>query len=221
MPRDNYDDGHCEEEPTYELFASAHHLHTLVLLHIFRFTRLSSMEPTTDTQPLAPFRALVHNDLFHGVVTPSRLDFKEDKLVPAGWHGPGWCRLRLSRTLDNRVQLEGASILGLPRFTIRQGHVQDVGNPAGANDVVVIEQITPLLVGVHGHVLFRARDGPASGHGTHKGPKLIRIQGVAKGKEVREESDLIFGEVIEGSKIPGLVDLRGPADIPDQRLLTT
>ena len=178
------------------------------------------MEPTADTQPLAPFRAFVHHDLFHRVVTPSRLHLKEDELVPTRRYGLGWHRLRLSRTLDNRVQLQGASVLGLPRLTIRQGHVQNVGNSAGANDVVVIEQVTSLLVSVHGHVLFRAREGPASGHGPHKGSKPVGIQGIAKGKEAWEERDLVLGEVVERSKVSGLVDLCGPTDIPDQQRLT-
>jgi hypothetical protein len=206
---------------TYELFASAHHLHILVLLHVSRFTGLSGVEPTADAQPLAPFGALVHNDLFHGVVAPSRLHFEEDELVPTGRYGPRRCRLRLGRTLDDGVQLEGASVLGLPRLTVRQGHVQDVGNPAGANDIIVIEQITPLVVSVHGHVLLRAGDGPAPGHGAQEGSKPIRVQGVAEGEQAREEGDLILGEVIERSEISGLVDLRGAVGIPDQQRLTT
>ena len=71
----------------------------------------------------------------------------------------------------------------------------------------MVEQVASLCVGVYGHVLFRPRDGTASCNSPDEGPKLLRVQGVAKGEEVWEESDLLLGEVVEGGKVPGLVDL--------------
>ena len=71
----------------------------------------------------------------------------------------------------------------------------------------MIKQVASLGVGVHRHVLFRTGDWTASCNLTQEGPKVFRVQGIAEGKKVWEESDLFLGEVIEGSKITGLVDL--------------
>ena len=165
------------------------------------------MEPTADTQPLVPIRAFLHHNLFNGMVTLPRLHFEKDELVPARWYG--YCRggLRFGSTLNDWVQLQRTSELGFPRFSVRKGHVEDIGSPTGTDDVVVVEQVASLFVGVYGHVLFRARDGTASCNGPHEASKLLRVQGVAEGKEVWEESDLFLGEVVEGSKVPSLVYL--------------
>lgn len=81
----------------------------------------------------------------------------------------------------------------------------------------MIEQVTSFCVCVHGHVLLRARDGTTSRHGPHERTKLLGVQGVAEDKEVWKESDLFFGEVVEGSKVPGLINLCVPIHITDQR----
>jgi len=81
----------------------------------------------------------------------------------------------------------------------------------------MVEQVTSLCVCVHGHVLLRARDGTTSRHSPHERPKLLRVQGVAEDKEVWEKSDLFFGEVVEGSEVPGLINLCVSIHITDQR----
>lgn len=118
-PISNHESIHRGRGPTYELFASALHFHVLVLLHVSRFTGLGSMEPTADTQPLAAFRTFIHYNLFHGMMTPPRLHFEEDELVPTGWYR--FCRRRLwfCGTLNNWVQLQRTSVFGLPRFPVR------------------------------------------------------------------------------------------------------
>jgi len=142
------------------------------------------------------------------MVTPPRLYFEEDELVPAGWYGFCGSGLWLSRPFNDWVQFQSASVLCLPRFPVWKGHVEDVGSSAGTNHVVVIEQVASRFVSVYGHVLFRARDWTASCDSPYEGSELLRVQSVAKGEEVWEEEDLFLGEVVEGSKVPGLVDLR-------------
>jgi hypothetical protein len=64
-----------------------------------------------------------------------------------------------------------------------------------------------MFVGVHGHVPFRTGDGTASCNSSQERAELLRVQGVTKGEQVREERDLFLGEVVERSEISGLVDL--------------
>ena len=77
----------------------------------------------------------------------------------------------------------------------------------------MVQQVAPLCVGVHGHVSFRAGNRATSCNLAQEGTEPVRVQGVAEGKEVWEESDLFLGEVIERSKVSGLVDLGGSTNI--------
>ena len=97
------------------------------------------MEPTADAQPLISICAFLHHNFFDGMVTPARLYFKEDELVPAGWYGFCGSRLWFGRSFNHWVQLQRASVLCLPRFPVWKGHIEDVGSSTGANYVVVVE----------------------------------------------------------------------------------
>ena len=165
------------------------------------------MEPAAETQPLVPFGPLVHHHFFDRMVAPPRLDLEEDELVPAGRNGFTGDRLRVGCVFNDRIQLQSASIFWFPRFPVRQRHIQDEGNSTGPDDVVVIEQVAAFLVGVHGHVLLGAGDGAASCDILQEAAELVRVQGVAEGKEVGQKGDLFVCEVVEGSEISGLVDL--------------
>ena len=165
------------------------------------------MEPAADAQPFVPFQTFVHHDFFHRMVTPPGLHLEKDELVPAGRDGFTRDGLRFSCTLDDGVHLQSAAVLWFPRFAVWQGHVQDIGDSTGADDVVVVEQVASLLVSVHGHVPSRAGDGAASGDLLQEVAELLGVEGVAESEEVREEGDLFVGEVAEGGEISGLVDL--------------
>jgi hypothetical protein len=165
------------------------------------------MKPATYAQPLKSVGTFLDHNLFHGMVTPSRLDLEEDKLIPTGWYGFGGDGLRFGCTLNHGVQLERTAIFWFPRFTVRQGHVQDIGDSTSPDDIVVIEQVASFFVRVDRHVLLRARDGTASCDLSQETPKLLGIQGVTESEKIREESDLLFGEVIEGGEVSCLDDL--------------
>ena len=95
------------------------------------FTRLGSMEPTADAQPLSAVLGLTHDDLLDRVEATARLDLEEDELVPHGRDAPRghglWLGEALGAGLDG-VELERAAPLGLPALVVREGHVEDVGH---------------------------------------------------------------------------------------------
>ena len=168
------------------------------------------MEPSTNTQPLSPVLCLTHNDLLDRMKTLPRLNLEEDKLIPARRYTLAGYTLGLREIIPpraSRVQLKRAAPIGLPPLVMREGHVKDVRDAAGADDVVVVEEVTAFGVCVHGHVLLRARERTAACHGPHEGAELGRVERVAEGEEVGEERDLVFGEVVERGEVTSLVDL--------------
>jgi len=72
-----------------------------------------------------------------------------------------------------------------------EGHVEDVGEATGANDVVVIEEMAAFGVGIDGHVLLDARERTTAGDCTQEAAKLRRVEGISEGKEVWEKGYLI------------------------------
>lgn len=67
----------------------------------------------------------------------------------------------------------------------RNRHVENVGDPPSADDIVVVEKVATLPVRVDGHVLLDARKGAASGDGSKKVAELRRVEGIAEGQEIR------------------------------------
>jgi hypothetical protein len=164
------------------------------------FSRLSSVEPTTDAQALPPVLAFADDDLLHRVEAPPGLHLEKYELVPRRRDALGRRGLGLERTvgaLPDGVQLERAAPLLLPEPVVRQGHVEYVRDAPRADDVVVVEQVAALAVRVDGHVLLRAREGAAARHCAQEGAELGGIERVAQLYEVREEGHLLFREVGE------------------------
>lgn len=196
--------------PTHELFARTGNRWGDVAL-VALFSRLSSMEPTADAQTLPPVLALADDDLLHRVKAAAGLHLEKDKLVPRRRDALGRDGLRLEharlRALPDGVQLERAAPLALPEPVVRQRQVEDVRDAARADDVVVVEQVAALAVGVDGHVLLRAREGAAARDGAQEIAELGRVEGIAELHEVREERDLLFCEIGKRCQIARLVDL--------------
>lgn len=90
---------------------------------------------------------------------------------------------------------------------MRKRHVEDVGDATGADDVVVVEEVAALLVGVDGHVLLYAGEGTAASDGAEEGAEGGGVQRVAEFEEVGEEGELFLGEVVERGEVAGLVHL--------------
>lgn len=140
------------------------------------------MKPPADAQPLPPILSLSHHHLFDRMKAPPGLHLEKDELVPARRDRLARARLGLQpsplllRCGARLVQLERASPLGLPRLLVREGHVEDVRDPPGADHVVVVEQVASVPVGVHGHVLLGPGERPAAGDAPHKGPEGRRVE---------------------------------------------
>lgn len=90
---------------------------------------------------------------------------------------------------------------------MRERHVEDVGDSTGADDVVVVEEVTAFLVGVDRHVLFYAGEGTAAGDGAEEGTECGGVECIAEFEEVGEEGDLFFREVVQRGEIACLVYL--------------
>jgi len=71
-----------------------------------------------------------------------------------------------------------------------EGHVEDVGEATGTNNVIVIEEMAAFRVGIDGHVLLDARERTATSDCTQEAAKLRRVEGIAEGKEVWEKGYL-------------------------------
>jgi len=80
---------------------------------------------------------------------------------------------------------------------VRQRHVEYVRHTSRADDVVVVEQVAALAVGVDGHVLFHARERTAASHLAQKITEFLRIKRIAELYEVWKERNLLFCEVRE------------------------
>jgi hypothetical protein len=80
---------------------------------------------------------------------------------------------------------------------VRQRHVQYVRHAPRADDVVVVEQVAALEVGVDGHVLFHAREWTAASHLAQNITEFLRIKCIAELNEAWKERDLFFCEVRE------------------------
>lgn len=91
---------------------------------------------------------------------------------------------------------------------VGEGHVEDVRDSAGTNNIVVVEEMTAFCVRVDGHVLLYAGQGTAARDCTQEVAELGRVKGITKCKEVGEKRDLFWGEVIERGKVASLVDLQ-------------
>jgi hypothetical protein len=133
------------------------------------FSWLSGMEPTTDAQTLPPVIALTDDDLLHRMKAASRLHLKEYELIPRRGHALNRDGFRFQNAVGallDRVQLERAAPLFLPELVVREGHVKDVRDASGADDVVVVEQVAAFAVCVDRHVLFHAREWAAARDGT-------------------------------------------------------
>jgi hypothetical protein len=162
--------------PTHELFARARDGGLNVLFVVVTlFARLGGVEPAADAQTLPPVLALTNNDLLHRMKTPSRLHLEKHKLIPSRWDA--LCRDGLGlrhavRVLHDGVQLERAAPLPLPELVVRQGHVEDVRDASRADDIVVVEQVAALAVGVDRHVLLHARQWSAARDGAQESTEL-------------------------------------------------
>jgi hypothetical protein len=174
---------------------------------------LGGMEPSTDGQPLPTVLAIATDDnLLHAMKAATRLDLEEHELVPRRRHRFvrhaerfGWAAVTL--LLPMSVQLERAAPLGLPELEAREGHVEDVGEATGADEVVVGEEVAAAGVRRDGHVLVLAWEGPTARHGAQEGPEGGGVEGVAELEERGEEGELGGGEVGEGSEVARLVEL--------------
>ena len=119
------------------------------------------MEPTTDAQTLAPALVLTtdHN-LLNRVEAPSGLHLEKYELVPHRRDALRRDRLGLQHAvggaLPDGVQLERTTPIPLPEAVVGQRHVEDVRHASGADDVVVIEQMAALAIGIDRHVPFHA-----------------------------------------------------------------
>ena len=71
-----------------------------------------------------------------------------------------------------------------------EGHVEDVGEATGTNNVIVIEEMTAFGVGIDGHVLLDARERTATSDSTQEAAELRRVEGITEGKEVWEKGYL-------------------------------
>ena len=168
------------------------------------------MEPTADAQTLPPVLVLADHDLLHRVKAPAGLHLKKHKLVPRRWDALGRDGLGLEHSacaLLDGVQLERAAPRALPGPVVWQGHVEDVRDAARADHVVVVEQVAAFAVGVDGHVLLHAREGAAARDGAQEIAEPGRVERIAEAYEVREERDLLFGEIRKRGQIARLVDL--------------
>ena len=100
------------------------------------------MEPTADTESLPTIFALADDNFLNGVEALARLNLEEDELIPT-WRN-AFTRNAFGlrdaiRTRFDGIELKGASPFGLPALVIREGHVEDIRDSTGANDVVVVE----------------------------------------------------------------------------------
>jgi len=86
-------------------------------------------------------------------------------------------------------------------------HVEDVGEATSANDIVVIEEMAAFGVGIDRHVLLEPRERTAAGDCTQEAAELGRVEGIAKGEEVREEDYLVWRKEVEGREVACLIDL--------------
>lgn len=172
------------------------------------------MEPPTNAQSLSPILPLANDNLLHRMKALPRLHLKENKLVPTRRYTLARDCLGLGIPLLTNlrwIQLKRAAPLCLPDLVVREGHVEDVGDATGADDVVVVEQVAAFGVVVHGHVLFAAGEGAAACDGLHEGAEFGGVEGVAQDEEVGEEVQLGFGEVGERGEVSSLVHLHTPA----------
>jgi hypothetical protein len=145
--------------------------------------------------------------------TPPGLDLEENELIPAGRDAfcRHWKRFQFTLVIavngSHWIQFQSAAPVLLPELIMRQGHVEDVRDTAGADHVVVIEKMTALCVRVDGHVLLRAGEGTTIGDGLEKITEGTRIEGIAEGEEIWQEGYLGRREIGQGSQIARLVHL--------------
>lgn len=166
-----------------------------------------SVEPAADAQPRVPL--FVDDDFLDGVETLAGLDPEKDKLVPARGDGLGGSDVGLGHgaALLYGVELECAAVLGTPWFVVWEGHVENIGHAAGADHVVVVEEMAAAGIRIDGHVLGRARERTTTRHGLKKRTEARRVEGITKGEKVREEGTLVVGEIGEGGEVACLIDL--------------
>ena len=189
-----------ETGKTHELLSRAFQL-LLGLGDVPLLPGLGGMEPAADAQPLAAVLGLTDDDLLDGVEAVAGLDLEEDELVPDGRDALRGDGERLGEALGaglDGVELERAAPLGLPALVVREGHVEDVGHAAGADHVVVVEEVAALAVADDGHVLLGARERAAAGDGAEEGTEGRGIDSITEFEEIGEQSDLIFCEIVQG-----------------------
>ena len=167
------------------------------------------MKPTTDAQPCV--LVFVHDDFLDGMEALPWLYLKKDELVPARWDRLDGRDVRLGDipALSYGIELECATVLGAPWCVVREGHVEDIRNPARTDHVVVVEKVTATGVRIDRHVLRCARERTAACDSLKKGTEAGRVEGITEGEEVWEECALVVGEVGKGGKIACLVYLGG------------
>jgi hypothetical protein len=104
------------------------------------------------------------------------------------------------------IELDRPAVLCAPWFVARKGHVKDIGYPARADHVVVVEGVTATGgVRIDRHVLLRARErtAPCDCDGSKQDTEA-RVEGIKEREEAREERALVVGE---GGEITRLVYL--------------
>ncbi|EGY18454.1 uncharacterized protein VDAG_08788 [Verticillium dahliae VdLs.17] len=142
--------------------------------HVAVLAGLGDVEPAADGH--ADAAALARElggrggvvDLLDVVEGLARLDGEEGQLVPGG--RDDLCAVGSGRLGDlaagalllvDGVEAQGAAPLGLPGH-VGVGEIEDVADLAGADDVVVAEQVAAGRVDVDGHVGLAAAQGARS-----------------------------------------------------------
>lgn len=169
------------------------------------------MEPSTDAQPGIAF--VFDDDLLNGMKALSGLHLEEDELVPTRGDSHRRHRFGLRDAVlihMDRIELESAAIFSLPLFVVGEGHVKDVGHTACTDDIVVVEEVTPLGIRIDGHVLLDAGERTAACDRPEEIAKLWGIERIAEGEEVGEQLELGVGEIGERGQIASLVHLVRP-----------
>ena len=90
---------------------------------------------------------------------------------------------------------------------MREGHIEDIRDASGTDDIIVVKQMTAFCVSVDGHVLFASRERSASRYGAHELSELFRVEGISECEQIGEEGKLGFVQIRERSEVSSLVNL--------------
>ena len=82
---------------------------------------------------------------------------------------------------------------------MREGHIEDIRDTSGTDDIIVIEQMTAFCVSVDGHVLLTSRERSASRYGAYELSEFFRVEGISECEQTGKEGELRFVQVRERS----------------------